>query len=389
MGSALCGSPVVAPRVEDTEDRTEALFPVVENDPIAVTDDDAEALCAGAESSSIAQVDRPERKFVSVVYNPRLLELLGKGWTDTELCRIHNIHTRRWEVDLPNGAELLSFSAWKLKRALEDAHGLEADALVLRFRGRVIKDKEPLVSCGVVAGASLLLGLSKAPALETQGTETMTDSNGMKFAMRGQGSVTVTSTETLSSNPAEPTNPWWASMSSGPQGRHREGSIERHREGSIERTRNGSDRDASRQEICEDPPRRSPETDHRVAALPPSVQADRQGLAANDQQCSSSSQHEPVSTDPPEAWWANSRMSGPRGPVSAQRTPRVEPNSSSSGAGGVPLCQNGSVSSEVPSAEELRRLRLQRFNAAGGNSSVPDYPVPNSRPCSLGPRLNH
>mmetsp|Transcript_59644 Transcript_59644/g.168031 ORF Transcript_59644/g.168031 Transcript_59644/m.168031 type:complete len:225 (-) Transcript_59644:109-783(-) len=167
------------------------------------------------------------KKTITVVHNPRLLELVGKGWTDSEICRIRSLHTCRWEVELPGGDMLLSFTAWKLKRQLEDAHGLQAEDQVVRFRGRVLKDEEPLVSCGVMAGASLLLGYSQSP--EASKNESVEGSRTC-VASRTQGSLTCTVAEAApdqpdqrqeppGATPGEP-EPWWAgSRLSGPLGR--------------------------------------------------------------------------------------------------------------------------------------------------------------------------
>merc|ERR1719433_1076374 len=133
--------------------------------------------------------------------------LLGKGWTETELCRVkpyscrvHNIHSQRWELDLPDGAELAGFTCLRLKRRLEDLHGLAVEDQVLRFRGRALEDDEPLVSCGVGSGASILLGLLRREGAKQTAAEGEVKPGSTQAREKHQGSLT----ETVAEAGAEP-----------------------------------------------------------------------------------------------------------------------------------------------------------------------------------------
>ncbi|CAK0800105.1 unnamed protein product, partial [Prorocentrum cordatum] len=127
---------------------------------------------------------------LSVVHIPDLLLKLGAGWSESELCRVQTISTRRWQVEVPEGPDLARFTVWQLKRLLEDQHGLSADEQVVRFRGRALDDAEPLVSCGVGPGAALLLGLLGA---QRQAPDAAADGDApVRCKEKVQGSLTTT-----------------------------------------------------------------------------------------------------------------------------------------------------------------------------------------------------
>eukprot|EP00928_Gymnodinium_smaydae_P054987 TRINITY_DN38662_c0_g1_i1.p1 TRINITY_DN38662_c0_g1~~TRINITY_DN38662_c0_g1_i1.p1 ORF type:complete len:236 (-),score=46.99 TRINITY_DN38662_c0_g1_i1:455-1162(-) len=167
---------------------------------------------------------------ITCIHYPNLVELLGKGWTESELCRIHNIHARRFQITLPDSTNPGRFTIRRLKELLEDIHALEADALTVRLRGRVLEDGECLASCCIMNGTTLLLGLIGTPddtkkadssAPETMSTkaaiarqsETMTIAS--DDASRGPGDAQG-STAASGSSSAEP---WWqGSRLSGPRG---------------------------------------------------------------------------------------------------------------------------------------------------------------------------
>mmetsp|Transcript_21405 Transcript_21405/g.47445 ORF Transcript_21405/g.47445 Transcript_21405/m.47445 type:complete len:211 (+) Transcript_21405:58-690(+) len=160
---------------------------------------------------------------LTLVHYPNLLGLLGRGWTESELCRIHNIHSRRWEVELPVDANPSAYTVRQLKERLEDIHGLDADDQVLRFKGRTLEDAEVLASCGVVSGAALMLGGCEVDKKKPQGEEEAPGSAATRTAEKQQGSLTETMAEAASEVPSgqdEGTaTPWWTgSRLSGPQG---------------------------------------------------------------------------------------------------------------------------------------------------------------------------
>eukprot|EP00929_Paragymnodinium_shiwhaense_P046687 TRINITY_DN23757_c0_g1_i2.p1 TRINITY_DN23757_c0_g1~~TRINITY_DN23757_c0_g1_i2.p1 ORF type:complete len:240 (+),score=28.63 TRINITY_DN23757_c0_g1_i2:58-720(+) len=154
------------------------------------------------------------------VYYPNLLELLGKGWTESELCRIHNIHSRRYEVQLPDSIDISTYTIKRLKEVLEDLHGLEASEQTVRLRGRVLEDGECLASCAVMNGTTLLLGLSKPMVSEK--TNDDPDKMSCRTAMARQSETMTVAhdcPEGDQSTPPHSAEPWWTSSRlSGPRG---------------------------------------------------------------------------------------------------------------------------------------------------------------------------
>eukprot|EP00933_Yihiella_yeosuensis_P026300 TRINITY_DN20406_c4_g1_i1.p1 TRINITY_DN20406_c4_g1~~TRINITY_DN20406_c4_g1_i1.p1 ORF type:complete len:225 (+),score=39.34 TRINITY_DN20406_c4_g1_i1:63-737(+) len=157
---------------------------------------------------------------LTLVHYPNLIALLGNGWTESELCRIHNIHSKRFEVDLPETeGSIGNFTAMKLKRHVEDLHGIAVEDQVVRFRGRVLDDKETLVSCGIMSGSTLLLGLRRQPQA---GPASPDDPEKMSTRTAER---TASLTETMAEaapqgDSAASSQPWWSESSiSGPKGR--------------------------------------------------------------------------------------------------------------------------------------------------------------------------
>jgi hypothetical protein len=153
-------------------------------------------------------------KPITLVYYPHLLTLLGQGWTESELCRIHTLNCKRFYISMPTGPELLKYTARQLKERIEDDHGIEVDSQVLRFRGRIFQDQEVLVSRGVIAGSSLLLGV------QNSSQALVTDNAAETNSCTRTASYTPTLTQTVAVTDAyvESDVPWWLldSRRSGP-----------------------------------------------------------------------------------------------------------------------------------------------------------------------------
>jgi len=316
-----------------------------------------------------------ERKIVTIVYHPKLLELLGRGWTETELCRVRTLHTRQYEVELPSGAELLKFTAWGLKRALEDAHGLQAEDQVLRFKGRMLEDAEALASRGVVSGSSILMGLvassasAKASDESTQGLST-------RMAVRGHGSLTETVAEPEpEGGQNRPAEPWWAdSRTSGPQG----GNLQRHV---------GPHPVEARQE--ERQVGQPQESGPHLPEAPANASLDPGSPSQHTEQDGDHTTEAKPAADVP--WWATgNRLSGPRGARAGQAScagcahhPAKEQESCTavSTTAAPPMAESDGrllVSEEQagcpnPDAEELRIRRLARFSSPTRSAKRPEH----------------
>lgn len=164
---------------------------------------------------------------LTVIHYPDLLSLLGRGWSEADLSRgkVHTLGSRRWTVDVPEGPKLSKYTVWELKRRLEDDHGLNAEEMTVRFRGRTLDDSESLVSCGIICGQAVLLGL-KTPEAESKPAEDNQAGNRTKTA-ESKGSLTQTVSCNQDEGNAESTasaagvsgEPWWSSSRwSGPRG---------------------------------------------------------------------------------------------------------------------------------------------------------------------------
>eukprot|EP00930_Biecheleria_cincta_P098823 TRINITY_DN90473_c0_g1_i1.p2 TRINITY_DN90473_c0_g1~~TRINITY_DN90473_c0_g1_i1.p2 ORF type:complete len:212 (+),score=49.58 TRINITY_DN90473_c0_g1_i1:97-732(+) len=155
---------------------------------------------------------------VSLVHYPNLVELLGKGWTESELCRIHNIHARRWNVELPGSAAGSdSFTVGQLKRLVEDLHGVDAADQVVRHRGRVLENEQTLASSGISDGSTVLLGLLKPLSTEKPSADADAGDK-LRTAERNPSQTQTIAGE--QSPQAASGEPWWTgSRISGPQGR--------------------------------------------------------------------------------------------------------------------------------------------------------------------------
>jgi len=164
---------------------------------------------------------------VTLVHYPNLLELMGKGWTESELCRIHNIHSKRLPLDLPDDAAFSQFTVKNLKAKIEDVHGFAIEDQVLRLNGRLLEDKETIAACCVFGGSSILLGLTRAAADKAEKSDKKEDAQHLKTADR-----TVSQTMTVAEAGSCPVGtsgnsgsgePWWqGARLSGPQGPRRE-----------------------------------------------------------------------------------------------------------------------------------------------------------------------
>ena len=158
---------------------------------------------------------------LSVVHFTDLLSLVGRGWKESELCRVHTINSWRYTVDISSEV-ITSYTVLDLKRHMEDVHGHALEDQIVRFKERVLENTETLTSCGVSSGKSVFLGLThsvkEAPDSSGRGTRT---------ALRSEQSKTVT-VECDSEEPSDwvSSDAWWStSRTSGPRGRDKTGSV--------------------------------------------------------------------------------------------------------------------------------------------------------------------